>query len=430
VPLDSARGVVRIALPNRATLDLSPMRGGSIEADLAERDFTVDAVAMPLTGDGDAVDPFRGLDDLAHRRLRLVSSHAFHDDGLRLLRAARLLADLDLAPDQTLLSRAAADAERIGDASPERQRDELVRLLAADGAARGLRLLDRIGVLERLLPEITAARGVSQPKEHHYDVFDHSIETVAALDRLLSHAAPPGRAAERLKADLWERLAPYVDLREYFDREPVAGRSVLALTKLGGLLHDVAKPETKAPDETGRIRFLGHPERGAERTPSILGRLRFSNRETAFVRTLVRYHLRPTQLSNGGPPTDRALARYFRDLDDAALALLILSLADHMAARGPRLDYMDYARHVAYIAYLLDRRRQMQAIAAPRRLLTGDDLIHELGIGEGPIVGRLLRAVEDAEAAGEVQTREDALALARAALDTAATSPDEGHSWK
>lgn len=420
VPLDTERGIVRVALPESATLDLSAMRGGGIEADLRERDFTIDAIALPFAAsEGEAIDPFGGLADLGRRRLRLVSDSAFRDDGLRLLRAARLATGLDLSFDPGLLAQAQTDAARALDASPERQRDELARICATDHAARGLRMLDRMGVLPLVLPELTPCRGVSQPKEHYYDVFDHSVETVGALDCLLSRSIPLGRLAERMRTEFWERLDSVIDVRAYFDAQPVAGRSRAALTKLGALLHDIAKPETKAPDDTGRVRFIGHAGQGATRAAAILTRLRFSNREIAFVRTLVEEHLRPTQLSSGAaPPTDRALARYFRDLGDTATAALVLSIADHMAARGPKLDGRDFSAHLLYSAYVLDRRRRTLAAAPPQHLVSGDDLMAELHLPPGPLIGRLLRAVEEAQGAGEIRTREEAMNVAHAALAT------------
>ncbi len=206
----------------------------------------------------------------------------------------------------------------------------------------------------------------------------------------------------------------FIDLRSYLDEEPVAGRPRRALLKLAGLLHDVAKPQTRAPDETGRIRFFGHAELGAQVAQRIMRRLRFSHREAAWVATLVEEHLRPLQLAAPGEaPTRRALARFFRDTGDAATGLLLLSLADHLAARGPRASEAGWRAHIGYLAWVLRARFEDERLARPPRLVTGHDVMAALGIGPGPEVGRLLRAVEEARDAGEVTTREEALALVR-----------------
>ncbi|MSQ61886.1 MAG: HD domain-containing protein [Dehalococcoidia bacterium] len=417
VPLDRERGVFRVVFDDGTTLDISALRGEGIAADLAERDFTINAIAIALSDSPeDPVDPFGGLEDLRRARLRLVSPRAFRDDGLRILRAARLGSELDFGLDPALTAQARADLACLAGAAPDRRRDEIVRLLATDRAAAGLRTLDRMGALVLLFPLLARARGVTQPPEHYYDVFEHSIETVGALDALMGAEPPPGRAAASLRSLFWRWLDPIAALRAYFEEEPVPGRSRLALTKLAALLHDIAKPETKAPDETGRIRFFGHADRGAAETAVIAEGLRFANRETAFLRTVVAEHLRPLQTGNGGPPTDRAVARYFRDLGDAALATLVLSLADHMAARGPRIEHREFGRHVAYLGYLADRRRVLGTMTPREQLLTGDDLMRDLGLAPGPLIGRLLRAVDESRAAGEVRTREEAMDIVRQAL--------------
>jgi len=143
-------------------------------------------------------------------------------------------------------------------------------------------------------------------------------------------------------------------------------------------------------------------------------RLRFSAREVRLVALLVEEHMRPGQLSgDGGPPSSRALFRYFRDTGEAALDVLILSLADHLAARGPRMRVTSWRNHVAYVNHVMARRHQEESLVERVRLVTGHDVMETLGIGPGPEVGRLVNAVEEAQGAGEVRTREEALALIR-----------------
>jgi poly(A) polymerase len=203
-------------------------------------------------------------------------------------------------------------------------------------------------------------------------------------------------------------------MRRHLAEQPSEGRSRAVLLKTAGLLHDVAKPETRAPDATGRIRFLGHAERGAETARRVLRRLRFSRRETDLVATMVEEHLRPMQLGQPGePPTRRALFRFFRDTGEAAESILLLSLADALAARGPRMTLEAWRGHVAYVAHVLARRHEDETIFPPRRLLTGDDIIDELGLKPGPNIGRLLALLEDAVGSGEVTTRDEALAFVR-----------------
>ncbi len=419
--MSEARGQARVVLPDaRLHIDLQPLEG-DIAANLLRRDFTIDAIGASLdsalAGGLELIDPSGGLADLEQGTVRAVSEAAFRQDALRPLRGVRLATELgfSLDPGTALMMR--KHASRVGEASAERRRNELVRILDCDQSGAGLQLLDSVGLLETLLPETGEMRGVSQPKEHYWDVFHHSLETVAALDGLLSAGPPSQEPARILWAELWSELrwlAP--EARIYLDTEPVLGHSRRALLKLGGLLHDIAKPETKTIDETGRIRFFGHPEVGAETASLILGRLRFSGREIAFVRAMVDAHLRPVQLGQSGPPSRRAIYRLFRDCGEATLAVMLLSLADHLASAGPRLNFQGWRQHVRLIHYMLSERERDTSIVSPPRLIGGDDLITQLKLEPGPLLGHLLGAVREAQAAGEVRTKEEALGLARQEL--------------
>jgi tRNA nucleotidyltransferase/poly(A) polymerase len=424
VPLHEEHAVARIVFSRRAAVryvDVAAVRGGSIEADLAERDFTIDAMALPLDFLGRnpraaIVDPFGGLDDLDRRVLRAVSDGVFRADGLRLLRAVRLAAELEFSLEPSTAVLVERDASCLENASPERQRDEVVRMLMTPRSAAALRLADRLGLLDRLLPEVTSGRGVVQPKEHFWDVFNHSLETLAALDFMLSEEEPPQPPQAAFRRELWGQLFWLSGIRERFREEMVQGRPRAVLLKLAGLLHDIGKPEAKFIDAGGRIRFFGHPQRGGEKAEQVMWRLRFGSVERKLVGLMVRHHMRPGQLSAGKPPSRRALYRFFRDAGDTAIDVLFLFLADHLAARGPRLQLATWRRQVAYVSYILQQHFFETALTAPPRLVSGDDLMEALDLAPGPIVGRLLAIIEEAQAAGEVASREEALDLAKTTI--------------
>ncbi len=209
-------------------------------------------------------------------------------------------------------------------------------------------------------------------------------------------------------------------LDTYFDEELSDGHTRRTIIKLGCLLHDISKPETKTVEPGGRIRFIGHDAQGAEVCDTILRRLRFSSRATHLISTMVKHHLRPTQMRQGVElPTQRAVYRFFRDLDSAAVDTLYLNLADYLSAKGPRVvDLDDWRGHCALIGHIL--HRGLGGSEGPQkapRLVDGHALMEALGLPPGPALGRLLDAIEEAHGAGEVSTREEALALARGLLD-------------
>jgi poly(A) polymerase len=398
-------------------IDIAPLKG-DIDADLRSRDFTLNAMAALILEDGtlgDLIDPCGGEDDMRDRSLRMTSESALQDDPLRLLRAVRLAVELGFEIEDETWDAVQRHAALIQNTAAERQRDELVRILDTNDASVGLRLLDALGLLDKLLPELTPAKGVSQPLSHHYwDVFDHSIELVAALDVLLSGKASldPGAAAYRR---IFRDAMSDFNLDAYFNETTGGGNKRRVLLKLAGLLHDIAKPETKGPDKTGRIRFLGHPELGARKSEVICRRLRFSQRETAFVALLVDEHLRPTQLApRGRAPSRRALYHFAQDLGEAATACLVLQLADGTSATGPRLTLERWQAMVARAASTMKGLQKLnEAAQRPERLVTGNDLMETLGLDPGPALGQLLAALEEAIGAGEVTTKDEAIALAR-----------------
>jgi putative nucleotidyltransferase with HDIG domain len=416
VLLDDEHAVARIVLPAPrsdavAHIDVAALHG-SLDADLLRRDFTVDAMAAPL-GAGDVIDPCGGLADIDARLVRMTAPAVLDDDPLRLLRGARIAAELGFAVEATTAGAIRARAPRVNEAAAERRRDELARIFATDDAYGAVRLLDSLGLLDALLPEVGAGRGVGQ-SWHAYDVFEHSLRAVEATDVLLAPSRPAQDGAWMWEA-LWRIFGWCEDgLRAYLAEEPSEGRSRASLLKIAALLHDVAKPQTRSVDPGGRTRFFGHADAGAAVARAIMRRLRFSSREAAFVALLVEEHLRPVQLAQvGEAPTRRALYHFHRDLGDAASAVLLLALADAAAARGPEMTSEGWTAQAMYMNSVLVRSREEEGILAPPRLLSGHDIMSALGIEAGPKVGRLLEALREAQAVGEVRDRDEALAFVK-----------------
>lgn len=418
VPMDKERRIARVVVAGWAPphVDLVPMPA-QIEQHCAGRDFTVNALALPLNGASAEwtealVDPCNGRADLQARVLRAIHDGIFRDDPVRLLRAIRLAAERGLTIEPVTLALLQRDAVLLTDAlrdSPERVRDELARLLRLEDSALWLERLDTWGLLTRAFPELEAGRGVDQPFIHVWDVLTHQLKAVGALEALLRGEL--AGAAEVLRPE-WRPA-----FERYLREELVKGRERLAALKLATLLHDVGKPATKALEPSGRARFFGHDDLGAELAAAAMERLRFSKRETEMVRLLVQEHLRPAQLSTGAAlPTDRALYRFFRDTAGEGLGLLLLHLADAWATRGPATTPEAWAATVRRVVYVLERHLQAPAVAAPPKLISGHDLMSRFGLSPGPLIGRLLEAVREAQAAGEVTTKEEALEYARRLL--------------
>ena len=418
VSLDACRDIARIVVgagSSRIYIDLSRIVD-SIQSDLRRRDFTADAMAVDLDaalrGRWDLIDPLGGLGDIGARTLRAVSPSVFSDDPLRLLRAVRLVAETGFQIEPETESMIRRDAPLLTMTSPERAREELLRVLSTPGAGCWVEMMDDLGVLSALIPELDRARGVEQPREHYYDVFGHLTSAVDHADQIVTG---------RFRLDFVRDMMPrFEGLDAYFLQELSDGHTRGTFLKLTALLHDIAKPDTRTVEPTGRVRFFGHSEKGDEIAGVILRRLRVGRRGVRAVRSMVRHHLRPLQMSDRDQmPTDRAVHRYYRDLGDVALDTLYLNMADFLAARGPLLTPVELEGHATVINHILTvgPQRPRPGLSAAR-LLTGHDIMSEFQISPGPIVGRLLRTVSSAEADGAVKTRQEALELARTHLET------------
>lgn len=411
VELDDVNAVARVVLDEGPVryIDVAQLQG-TLDQDMRRRDFTIDALAVPLDG-GAVIDVGGGLDDLAACLVRMNGADVFDADSLRLLRGVRIAAELGFKLEPATEAAIRERASRVTEAAAERRRDELARIFSLEDAYAGLRLLDRVGLLDVLLPELAVGKGVMQPGEFHaYDVFEHALRAVEAMDVMLAPVRPGGEHAW-MWDELWRAIGwDEAELRAYLAEELSEGRSRASLLKLATLLHDVAKPQTREVQLDGRVRFFGHADLGAKAAARVMRRYRCSAKEVRFVSVLVAEHLRPVQLAQPGEaPTRRALYRFHRDLGDAARAVLLLALADAAGARGPKMTSEGWSRHVWYMNGLLVRSMKEEGIVDPPRLLTGDDIISKLGVPEGPAIGRLLEALREAQAAGEVTDLDGAL---------------------
>ena len=398
--LSAEFGTWRVVAPGGGwQVDVTALRGEGIEADLAARDFTIGAVAVPLDG-GAALDPHGGLADLERRRLRVVGRRSFEQDPLRLLRAARLAAGLGLEIEPETAELARAGAGRAAEPAGERQLAELRQLVGGPDPLRGLALLDQLGLTAVVLPELEALRGVEQGPNHHLDVYDH---TLAVLEHTLEVEADLERFAGERAAEVAALLAE--PLADEVDRG--------AALRFGALLHDIGKPATRA-EHQGFVGFRGHDQVGAEIIGAICARLRASRKLTRHLQGLALHHLRLGFMVHEAPLPARQVHDYLRATEPVAVDVTLLTIADRLSARGhgpiasPEMvaAHLELAREM--IAAALDWRRD----GPPAPFLRGDELAAELGIDAGPRIGEILAELEAAQYAGEVADRAAALAHA------------------
>ena len=383
-PLDETRGHWRVLAGERVR-DYIGLEG-SVETNLSQRDFTINALALSLKGE--VIDPLGGQKDLRRRTVRRTTIEALRDDPLRALRGVRFVTTLGFSFGQATKDdvKEVVKAQLSGNLpvpAGERVREEVSKIILAEGAGQGFSLLEEVGLLELYLPELARARTTEQGGFHHLDVLGHSLE---ALNQLVQGFPD---------ADLALRWAT--------------------------LLHDVGKPATKTYDESGRFyHFYGHDKLGAELTQDILTRLRYPGSLTKRASNLVRYHM--VQLPQGKDVQDRAVRRFVHRRGELLPDLLKLMLADREAARGPRSSAASRQAYRLAIARVLEA---LDTEPPTHPLLSGREIMDLLGLSEGPRVGEAVRFLREAEAVGDVRTPAEAkAALKRYALHQGWTEAD------
>lgn len=378
-------------------IDFVPVQGGSIDADLSRRDFTINAMAMRVhpSGElGDLIDPFGGRRDLENRTIRIAGPDTLPADPLRIFRAVRFAVQLRFAIHDRTLAAMASAAGGLKSIAGERIRDELAKTLACSGCGPYIRILDDQGILKAVFPEIGPMKGCTQNDHHHLDVWGHSLAVLENCDEIL--------------ADLWGIFGEAAgEVDGYLNRNRRG-----SLLKLAALFHDCGKPDARQVDEgSGRITFHGHDQSGAERVEGICDRLKLSGRDRAFVRAMVSHHMHALFLSRPDV-RQKTLLRWFRRLGEEMIPLIILSVADVRATLGRASRSSDRKRHETWAAANVgEYYSRIQPAFSRKPLIDGNDLI-AMGISPGPEIGRILKTVRETQDTGQIRDRDQALAMA------------------
>ncbi len=386
--------------------DVSALRGDTIAVDLGRRDFTVNAIAVPVDDlGGEPIDPYDGRGALAARMLSPVSDHSLTDDPLRILRAARLGAELRFGLDRDLVRLAREAAPRAAEPAGERQLAELRLLIAGPDPLRGLELLDGLHATAAVLPELERLRGVEQNPNHHLDVHGHTLEVLANLLELERNLVQyTGDAAPAVATLLAEPLA------DDFSR----GEAL----RFGAILHDTGKPVTREEHPGGFVSFIGHDREGAAIVREACARLKASRALSRHLEALTLHHLHLGFMTHERPLSRRRLYDYLKLTDPVTADVTLLTVADRLSARGtgptatPEMieAHLELAREVLPPAIAWHRN------GPPRPPIAGDELADAVGIEPGPDLGRLLDEIEAAVFTGEVTTADDAIAYASNSL--------------
>ena len=423
---DTGRVIVTESDGTRTFMDFATYRNGTtLEADLRARDFTMNAIAFDLRNQS-LIDPLNGASDLRAKLIRACSSTSLKDDPVRILRAVRQAAAFGFKIDLETRKAMKNAASLLPDVSPERQRDELFKILEGSKPDASIRALEMLGVLPHLLPELPALKGVEQTRPHIHDVWEHTLSVLGHLEGIMA-ALRVGYSAEETN-DMFTglltlRIGRYREqIAAHFAKSLNTDRSVRAVLFFAALYHDVEKPATRSVDETGRVRFFDHDVRGAEVAAERGRAFNLSNDEIERIQKIILHHMRfhfftDRMKTDKQEPSRKSIYRYFRDAGEAGIDLVLLGLADLRGMSGNELTQEAWTAALDTARILLENYwEKREETIAPPRLLDGNDLMRELNLQPGRVIGQLLESIREGQATGKIASREDALQFARAWL--------------
>jgi len=402
VVLDTEHGSCRIVKKLEGkiyTFDFSDFRGKTLEEDLKHRDFTINSMAVELEKvfgskgiDEEIIDLYGAKVDLKKKIIKISVEKSFQEDPLRILRAFSFSSILGFEIDKETLALARSGKAKLSGVSFERVRDELFKIFDTDKAYDCLVTLDKLKILELIFPEIKKMRGIGQGPYHHLDVWQHTLESIRQFDLLLK---------EIKKKEILDYLGVIIS----------SDRSRRQLLKLGLFLHDIGKPATLR-HEKGRTTFHGHEREGLNLGKEIARRLKLSNDELYSLHKMILWHLRPGYLADSEHPTSRAKFRYFRDAGCEGLSILLLSLADQRATKGPLTTMNARKQHERVVAALIKEHLNQAKENKAERLVNGNDIMHEFKLSPSPVIGKILAELEELQAIGKIKTKTEALKAA------------------
>ncbi|MDO8886016.1 HD domain-containing protein [Candidatus Oleimmundimicrobium sp.] len=399
------KGVARIVVKNEELrkIDVCSMQG-KIEDNLKQRDFTVNSLAvdakklaeetMPIQ----VIDIFEGLRDIKNKNISAVCPEAFKEDPLRILRAVRLSVELGFNIELKTVSFLKESVNLIKNVSAERLQRELFLIFALPHFYKAIELLGKLDIIKFVLPEVEEMKGVTQNNYHHLDVWGHTLLTLKNLEEILANL-------KKIFPSEHEKILSHIN-------QPFQGEfNRVVPLKFAVLLHDVGKPKTKSVNSSETVCFYHHSEISFKIANGICKRLKISKEGTKIVGKLIAEHMRPGFLSKEKGSSDKAIRRFLRDAGDETVEILLLSLADRGATLGPLSTKESLNRHEDFVKNIM--KIYFSTIEKPiLPLLTGHDLIKELNLEPGKLIGRLLEEIEEARAEGKISTKEEALVFA------------------
>jgi tRNA nucleotidyltransferase/poly(A) polymerase len=390
ITLDSEFKIYRVVLKDKLNfLDISEIQGDSIEEDLMRRDFTINAIAYDLKHNK-FIDPTGGKIDLEHKILRHIKDENFEDDPLRILRAFRFHSITGFEMVSELKRAITIYKHLVLKPSKERIMYELMKLFGGDYTSQTILLMDDFEILEEIFPFVKELKKVPPNSHHHLDLFHHVIETVRNIELLYQNSNQ--------------------EVIEHLNQIDFGGFPRINHLKLAGFMHDIGKFSTWTIEENGRHRFIKHDDIGSKMCKPFLRELKFSKKQIEYISKMIKYHIYPSGVLAAPDLNEKVMMRYLRKMGNDVIDNIILAKADRLSARGKEITDEIVRKNLEGLDKLLEfYLSKRQTIKPLPKLLDGNEIMEILNIPPSPILGNILKQLNEAQLNGDITQKVDAI---------------------
>jgi poly(A) polymerase len=424
--LDEERDIARVIIdqPNgkKFYLDFSALREENLFKDLKSRDFTINAMAVNVAQPELLIDPLKGIDDIKGGFLQICNPNSFRNDPIRVIRAVRMAIQFDLKITENTLHALKEQVSSLHAISQERIRDELFRMLESDKNASALRLLDQLGILDTLWPELSALKSLEYENMANQNVWQHTLATIQGLDdiwRVLIGEFEEEKASNLLLGTLVSRLGRYrTDFDHHFQLGINPSRSRKALLFYTALFHDCGKSTVQVSNLSGQITYEGHDSAAEAIVKEAARKIRLSENEVSVITLMVKEHMKFNQFSQAGVlPDNREIHSYYKKNRSYGIDLCFIALANIIGTYQHALDQDIWLEKVNLARVLMEAYfEKYDKVVNPPKILSGSDIMKNFNLEPGKQVGELLEEVQAAQAEGKITTKAEAMSYIKSLI--------------